>query len=46
VRGRMGFQIKLKSGKKLFVGTQKIEESKTALEKLLNTRIGEFRNEF
>ena len=46
VRGRMGFQIKLKSGKKLFVGTQKTEESKTALEKLLNTRIGEFRNEF
>ncbi len=46
VRGRMGFQIKLKSGKKLFVGTQKIEESKIALEKLLNTRIGEFRNEF
>ena len=46
VRGRMGFQIKLKSGKKIFIGSQKIDECKSALEKLLNTRIGDFRNEF
>ncbi len=46
VRAGIGFQIKLKSGKKLFLGTERLAESKAALEKLLNTRIGEFRNEF
>ena len=46
VRAGSGFQIKLKSGKKLFLGSEKLDETKAALEKLLNTRIGEFRNEF
>ena len=46
VRGKMGFQVKLKSGKKLYIGSQQVEQLKAALEKLLNNRIGEFRNEF
>ena len=46
VRGRMGVQIKMKSGKRLYIGSVKIDELKTALEKLLNTRIVEFRDEF
>jgi hypothetical protein len=46
VRGRMGMQMKLKSGKKTYVGSQKIDELKAALEKVLNKRIAEFRNEF
>jgi hypothetical protein len=45
VRGRMGMQMKLKSGKKIYVGSQRINELKAALEKLLNKRIAEFRNE-
>ena len=46
VRGKMGFQVILKSGKKLFIGSQQVEQLKAALERLLNNRIGEFRNEF
>jgi len=46
IRGNMGFQVILKSGKKLFIGSQQVEQLKAALEKLLNNRIGEFRNEF
>ena len=46
MRGKMGFQIKLISGKKIFLGSERVEELKSTLEKLLNKRIGEFRNEF
>jgi len=46
IRGNMGFQVMLKSGKKLFIGSQQVEQLKAALERLLNNRIGEFRNEF
>ena len=46
VRGETGIQIKLRSGKKLFIGSQKLDQLKAALEKLLNIRIGDFRNEF
>jgi hypothetical protein len=46
VSGRMGIQIKLRSGKKLFIGSGQVKELKSALEKLLNKRIGEYRDEF
>jgi len=46
VRGREGIQFKLRSGKRIFFGTQKIDELKTALQHLLNRPIGDFRNEF
>ena len=46
IRGKRGIQIKLKGGKKLFIGSQQVEQLKAAIEKLLNQRIGDFRNEF
>jgi len=46
VRAKRGFQIKLRSGKKIFIGSERVEEIKTVLEKVFNIRIGEFRNEF
>ena len=42
----MGFQIRLKNGRKLFIGTQRLNEMKAALEKILNISMGDFRNEF
>ncbi len=46
IRGRKGIQIKLKSGKRIYLGSQRIDELRTALEKVLNKRIGDFKNEF
>ena len=46
VKGWQGIQFKLKSGKRMFFGSQKINELKTALQHLLNRPIGDFRNEF
>ncbi len=46
IRGNMGFQVMLKSGKKLFIGSQQVEQLKAALERILNNPIREFRNEF
>jgi hypothetical protein len=46
IRGRKGFQINMRSGKRLFIGSQKIDELKSVLETLLNNRIADYRNEF
>jgi len=46
IRGNMGFQVVLKSGKKLFIGSQQVEQLKAALERILKNPIREFRNEF
>jgi hypothetical protein len=46
VRGRSGFQIRMRSGKRLFIGSQKINELKSALQAILKKIIPDFRNEF
>ena len=46
VRGRKGFQISMRSGKRLFIGSKKVDELKSVLETLLKNRIADYRNEF
>jgi hypothetical protein len=46
VRGRSGFQVRMRSGKRLFIGSQKINELKSALQAILKKTIPDFRNEF
>ena len=46
VRGREGLQIKMNSGKRLFIGSQKINELKSVLESLLKKTIADYRDEF
>ena len=46
VGAKRGFQFNLKSGKKIFIGSERINELKTALEKVFKRTIGDKRNEF
>jgi hypothetical protein len=46
VRGREGLQIRMRSGRKLFIGSQKLNELKAVLETLLKKTIADYRNEF
>ncbi len=46
MKGRKGIQIRLKRGKRIYIGTQKLDELRTAVEKIFGKRIDEIRNEF
>ena len=46
VRGREGLQIKMRSGKRLFIGSQQINELKSVLETLLKKTIADYKDEF
>ena len=46
VRGREGMQIKMRSGKRMFIGSQKMNELKSVLETLLKKTIADYRDEF